>query len=73
MEKGFHFRNGLYFRRNEDRSVTIKQMKRNHVDETEASFEVTIDENSWASIISTVSNGGETSDRFYKALQWHNE
>lgn len=72
MEKGFHYKDGLYFRRNEDHSVTIKQMKRNHVDETEASFEVTIDENGWASIIASVSKDGEGDGRFYKALEWHN-
>ncbi len=72
METGFHYKDGLYFRRNEDNSVTIKQMKCNHVDEKESIFEVDIDENGWASIIASVSNLGESNDRFYKALEWHN-
>jgi hypothetical protein len=72
MQEGFHYKDGLYVRRNKDHSVTIKQMKRNHVDETEALFEVTIDENGWASIIASVSKDGEGDGRFYKALEWHN-
>ena len=70
--EGFHYKDGLFFKRNEDNSVTIKQMKENHVDCKEVIFEVTIDENGWASIIASVSKGGEIDGRFYKAIEWHN-
>lgn len=70
---GFHYRDGLFFRRNEDRSVTITKMKTAHSEEKEISLETTIDENSWASIIASVSEQGESNGRFYKALEWHND
>jgi len=70
--KGFHYKNGLFFKRNEDNSVTITQIKENNVNCKEILFETTIDENGWASIIASVSKSGETNGRFYKALEWHN-
>ena len=73
MDGYFHTSNGLYFKRNEDHSVTIKQMKTPFVNETEVVFETTIDENSWASVIASVSASGEDNLRFYKALEWHND
>lgn len=73
MEKGFHWQDGLYFKRNEDHSVTITQMKSNNGDEKEVVFSTTIPENGWASIIASVSAKGEVDGRFYKALEWHNQ
>jgi len=69
---GFHYKDGLYFERNDDHSVTITKMKYNNITETEVLFQVTIDENGWASIIASVSKDGEENLRFYKALEWHN-
>jgi len=71
--EGFRYKDGLFFKRNEDNSVTIKQMKESNVDCKDVIFEATIDENGWASIIASVSKSGEINGRFYKALEWHNE
>lgn len=73
MENGFHYKNGLWFTRNADHSVTITQMKTAMADEKEVLFKTTIDENGWASIIASVSSRGESDGRFYKALEWHNK
>lgn len=70
--EGFHYKNGLYFKRNTDHSVTITQMASNRSDEKQITFQVIIDECSWASIISSVSASGEGNLRYYKALEWHN-
>jgi hypothetical protein len=69
----FHYKNALFFKRNTDGSVTIRQMAKNHVDCKEIAFEVTIDQNGWASIVSSMSVKGESDGRFYKALEFHNE
>lgn len=73
MQKGFHYKDGLWFKRNQDCSVTITQMKTAQADETEILFKTTIDDNGWASIISSVSKQGEADGRFYRALEWHNQ
>lgn len=70
--EGFHYKDGLYFKRNADRSVTITKAKTPMVDGKEIAFETTIDEFGWASIIASVSELGEDNLRFYKALEWHN-
>lgn len=71
MIKEFHYRDGLFFRRNEDNSVTIGKLD-NSKDENVFNVIATIDENGWASIISSVSVMGEDFGRFYDALDWHN-
>ncbi len=71
--EGFHYKDGLFFKRNKDNSVTITQLKENNINCTESIFEVMIDENGWASIVSSVSNKGEEDNRFWRALQFHNE
>ncbi len=73
MQQGFHYKEGLFFKRNTDNSVTVTKMKTAQADETEKLFEATIDENGWASIIASVSKRGEGDGRFYKALEWHNQ
>ena len=74
MEQQYHYKNGLWFSRSEDGSVKIKQLKNNGKDgETEVLFEVTVDENCWASAVSSMSKKGESDGRFYKALEFHNE
>lgn len=73
MKAGFHYKDGLWVRRNEDHSVTITKMATAMANEKEVAFETTIDENGWASIIASVSSKGEGDGRFYKALEWHNE
>lgn len=68
----FHQRNGLFFRRNADNSVTIRKMVSDSNTETEVLFEQTIPDTEWASVIASVSEGGEMDGRYYKALEWHN-
>jgi hypothetical protein len=70
MIKGFHYKDGLYFIRNKDNSVSI--VKINDGDESQPTFTTTIDEHGWASIISSVSAMGEDYGRYYDALKWHN-
>ncbi len=71
---GFHCREGWYFKRQDDGSVRIF-----HVDghaeglgfppETDADF--LIDADSWASVVASVSKGGETGDRWQAILVFH--
>jgi len=72
----FHYKDDLYFKRNKDHSVTIKKLAITYgMGEAAYNgviFEVTIDENGWASIIASVSKAGESNGRFYDALEWHN-
>ncbi len=58
MIHGFHFKDGVYFRRNKDASVSILIAKDGKAD-AEIEREITIDKDSWASIISSVSELGE--------------
>lgn len=58
----FHAHDGWHFRRNEDGSVTIWPGVGD-----EASFEPS----EWASIVASVSVGGETSQAYHRALGLH--
>ena len=66
----FHYRNNLYFARQPDGSVVITKMERSgDVDLT--IFSATIDANGWASIVASVSKGGEENGRVYQAQRFH--
>lgn len=72
MDRGFHYKDGLFFKRiDEEGSVQITKMKSAHHAETVVIFQVVINPTGWASIISDLSKRGETSDNFYKALEFH--
>ena len=66
----FHYRDGFYFERTADASVRITQGGDFATDGTEI---LTIDRDSWASIVASVSAGGEQDGRFYDALRFHGE
>jgi hypothetical protein len=71
MLEGFHVKDGLYFKRNKDNSVTVYQT----ADEgrsDEIIFERTIPDTVWASVIASVSKNGEENNRWFTAMIWHN-
>lgn len=63
MYEGFHAKDGWYFERHEDGSVTIRAAV-NRCDES-----ITVDASSWASIVASMSNAGENSDTYNAALR----
>lgn len=66
----FHWRDGLYFERAADGSVQIIKKQRSGDVEIQT-FEVIIDADGWASIVASVSLGGEGHGRFYEAQRFH--
>ena len=70
----FHWKNGLFFERNSDRSVTIYRL---HEAKSGTSTRVDredigrIPAEEWASIISSVSERGETGETWREALKFH--
>ena len=68
MEQTFHYKDGLFFSRLEDNSVKIVKHEIGRRD-SKIVFEMIIDDSSWASIISSMSNHGEIDN----ALIFHNE
>lgn len=61
---------GLYFERTADGAVKIVQQERSG-DVALPLFEVVVDADSWASIVASVSLGGEMDGRFYEAQRFH--
>jgi len=68
--EGFHLRDGLFFKRLDDENIRIRKYKTAHFKETEIIFEMIIDKNSWASIVSTVSKFGENGTSYFEALRF---
>jgi len=62
----FHTKNGLYFNRNDDGSVTIIK-NYNAIPDSRKIFEEIIDADTWASVIASMSKSGEGDNRFYIA------
>lgn len=76
----FHWQNELFFGRRVDGSVRIlklpavpswEQWPKADDEYPEALFDQTIDADSWASIVASVSAGGELFNRFYAAHDFH--
>ena len=77
----FHVRDGLFFGRRADGSVRIIKMKPGYSTDFPVvyqvypahmyEFDITVDENSWASVVASVSSKGESNGRFYEALDFH--
>ncbi len=67
----FHYKNGFFAKRNKNGSVHLEQRKEAK-DISPVIFSIDIDVDGWASIISTVSKKGETSETFEKAQKFHN-
>ncbi|MGW0821845.1 hypothetical protein [Streptomyces sp. NPDC002845] len=65
---GFHARDGWYFRREDDGSVRILAPDSLGPG---AHQTVTLDADTWASVVAFVSRGGETSESFWAARQFH--
>jgi hypothetical protein len=64
---GFHARDGWYFQRQDDGSVKISASVQRCTEE------LTIDPDTWASIVASVSAKGETSVRYQQARQFHTD
>jgi hypothetical protein len=70
MREGFHWQDGWYFRRTEDGSVEVTKTSIDHVD-SPVLLQFTIPAYHWASIVSSVSDEGETSQRWNEACAFH--
>jgi hypothetical protein len=74
----FHAQNGWFFSRNPDGSVVIEHRvygtEKNEVGELMYTVDAKerILPDAWASVISSVSAGGEVDYRFYAAREFHN-
>ena len=66
----FHAKDGWFFQRNEDGSVSIIHNPSSSPDQGKAP-DVTIDASVWASVVASVSRSGEENGRFYEALRFH--
>ncbi len=64
----YHFKDNVYFDRLEDGSVRIIQR---HPTLTTPMIDINVDPDSWASIVASVSKGGETGDRVQAARELH--
>ena len=75
----FHQQNNLFFGRTKDGSVRILKLKepppewpKIHFKYPETTIlDVTIPAEHWASIVASVSSGGEENGRWYNALDFH--
>jgi hypothetical protein len=68
ISKGYHARDGWYFRREDDGSVHIAAPDSMGPG---ASQVVTLDANAWASVVASVSRSGESGDTFAAARHFH--
>lgn len=64
----FHWTDGVFFERTDDGSVKVT--KGGGFD-TDGETLFVIDANSWASIVASVSAGGEGGGRYFRALSFH--
>lgn len=67
---GFHLRDGIYFQRGEDGSVTIVKTDEQAWDPV-VEWETTVPAEEWASAVSSVSVRGETGATWETALNFH--
>ena len=70
MKHGFHVRNGLYFRRNGDDSVTVTKTKDDKF-VSDIEFQITIDGDIWPSLIAEMSKYGTEDNKIYVAKIFH--
>jgi hypothetical protein len=66
--KGFHARDNWYFRREDDGSVRIMAPDSAGPGAHQV---VTLDANTWASAVASVSADGETTETFHAAQRFH--
>jgi hypothetical protein len=71
----FHSKNGLFFDRNQDGSVKIVVTKGKFPLDApdEILYQQSLDADTWASVVSTVSKEGETSETFQQAREFHGD
>jgi hypothetical protein len=76
----YHDKNNLFIGRRADGSVRILKFESNPEEwpqadgeYPDAALDATIDPFAWASVVSSVSAGGENHERYHKALAFHNE
>lgn len=69
IREGFHARDGWFFRREDDGSVHIAAPDSLGPGASQA---VTLDANTWASVVAFVSRDGETAESFAAAVRFHN-
>lgn len=69
---GFHWQDGLFFKRVPDGNVRIRQHAERGASD-EVLSEIIIPPNEWASIVCSVSHDGEDSERYRMALRFHGE
>jgi hypothetical protein len=70
---GFHWRDGWFFQRQEEGSVRVFHVSPPHVapEPPDTDVDFTVEPNSWASIVASVSVAGEHGGRFYRAHEFH--
>jgi hypothetical protein len=68
VSEGFHAKDGWFFRREDDGSVHISAPDSMGPGAHQV---VTLDADTWASVVASVSARGETADRFAKARRFH--
>lgn len=73
----FHWRDNIYFERLENGSVRIRKFTATPNFESvdwqyqPTEFDITIPGLEWCSIIATVSGDGETTEKYYAAIEYH--
>jgi hypothetical protein len=67
---GFHWNEGMYFKRTADGAVEITQTQGGGQSE-EVEWQRTIPPSEWASIVASVSAAGETGETYRAALAFH--
>ncbi len=66
----FHYKDGIYFKREDNGSVTVIKKESAHY-AAKTITEFNIDPDGWCSIIATVSDKGETSEKWEEANKFH--
>lgn len=71
QRSGFHWRDDIYFKRMDDGSVRVTSFWKYNNYPQERTW--TIDRDSWASIVSSVSKNGETAETWQHIREFHGE
>jgi len=70
-DSGFHWQDGWFFRRLPDGSVRVRKFQAPPTPDAELEMEAVIVPAEWASIVCSVSAGGETGERWDAAQDFH--
>lgn len=66
----FHVKEGLFFERLPDNQVRVLKREKG-TDDAPVVFDITLDADSWASVIASMSYYGEEDYGYYRALNFH--